>query len=231
MSKELISDEELEWTAVVANNRMNRSRVAVGVNSYAQDLDLDLIQFLQNRVEGQKVRWLDLCCGEGNALIQAAYILQKRSIPIECIGVDLVGHFSALPEEVSPNVNLIQSSLRTWEVVGQFDLITIVHGLHYLGDKLGILAKYLPHLAPEGLLLAHLDLDNLLLEGMDDSNQQVRNYFREEGIEYDSRHHLLTVRGPRQLSIPYTYLGADTRVGPNYTGQEAVTSVYQVPKH
>ena len=228
MADKLLTDQELEWTAVVANNRMNRSRVAIGVNSYAQDLGLDPIQFLQSKAERPEVRWLDLCCGEGNALIQAAYTLQKRSITFECIGVDLVGHFSALPEEVTPNVNLIQSSLRAFEVVGRFDLITIVHGLHYLGNKLGILAKYLPHLAPEGLLLAHLDLDNLLLEGVSHSKRHLRNYFREEGIEYNSGHHLLTVMGPRLLSFPYTYLGADIEAGPNYTGQEAVTSVYKV---
>lgn len=231
MSNKLLSDQELEWTAVVANNRMNRTRVAIGVNSYAQDLGLDPIKFLQNQAERQRVRWLDLCCGEGNALIQTAKILQEKNESFQLIGIDLVGHFSALPEEVDPSVSLIQSSLWAWEAAGQFDLITIVHGLHYLGDKLGILTKYLPHLAPEGLFLAHLDLDNLFLEGVDNSSQHLRNYFQEEGIEYDSRHNLLTVQGPRLLSLPYTYLGADPKAGPNYTGQEAVTSVYQVPKH
>lgn len=207
---------------------MNRSRVAIGVNSYAQDLGLDPIQFLQSRAERQEVRWLDLCCGEGNAVIQAATILQQENIPFQCIGIDLVGHFSSIPDQVDQAVELIQCSLRTWEIVGQFDLITMVHGLHYLGDKLGILAKYLPHLAPEGLFLAHLDLDNLLPEGVSHSKRYLRNYFQGEGIEYDSHHHLLSVKGPRQLTIPYSYQGADSTAGPNYTGQEAVTSVYKV---
>lgn len=104
----------------------------------------------------------------------------------------------------------------------------MVHGLHYLGDKLGILAKYLRHLASEGLFLAHLDLENLLLKGVSHSKRHPRNYFQGEGIEYDSHHHLLSVKGPRQLTIPYSYQGADSTAGPNYTGQEAVTSVYKV---
>ena len=230
--KKLLSDQDLDWTAVVANNRMNRSRAAIGVNSYAQDIGFDPILFLQERATEQRVRWLDLCCGEGNALIQAATILPERRNPFQLIGIDLVDHFSVLPEEVVPHVELIQSSLRAWEVAGLFDLITIVHGLHYLGDKLGILAKYLPHLAPEGVFIGHLDLDNLLLEGVDNSSEYLLHFFQGERIAFDSHQHLLMVKGPRQLSLPYKYLGADIKAGPNYTGQEAVTSVYQVkPNH
>ena len=32
--------------------------------------------------------------------------------------------------------------------------------------------------------------------------------------------------GPVALSLPYRYLGADDRAGPNYTGQPAVVSYY-----
>ncbi len=34
-------------------------------------------------------------------------------------------------------------------------------------------------------------------------------------------------QGPRKLDLPYRYLGADDRSGPNYTGQPAVTSYYE----
>jgi len=228
MPRKLISNEELDWTAVVANNRMNRSRKATGVNSYAQDLAFNPIPFLLERAGQQEVRWLDLCCGEGNALIQASRILQQESINFQLIGIDLAGHFSIIPAAASHDLELVQQSLRDWEVGGEFELITMVHGLHYLGDKLGILAKYLPHLTSDGLFVGHLDLDNLEVRGLEDSQVHLRNFFQRERINYDSRQHLLSVNGPRQLSLPYIYLGADIEAGPNYTGQAAVTSVYQV---
>jgi hypothetical protein len=42
-----------------------------------------------------------------------------------------------------------------------------------------------------------------------------------------SRHlGLVRCRGRRALEVPWRFDGADDRVGPNYTGQPAVTSVY-----
>lgn len=230
MPRKLLSNKELDWTAVVANNRMNRSRKAIGVNSYEQDLGFSPVQFLLERAGKEEVRWLDLCCGEGNALIQAPEILRQENIHFQLTGLDLAGHFSAIPVDVSHHVELIEQNLKDWQVKGKFELITIVHGLHYLGDKLGILAKYLPHLTPDGLLVGHLDLENLEIRGAEDSDTHLRNYFLEERIIYDSQQYLLSVDGPRQLTLPYSYQGADIGAGPNYTGQAAVTSVYQVCK-
>jgi len=34
--------------------------------------------------------------------------------------------------------------------------------------------------------------------------------------------------GPRHVDLPYRYLGADDRAGPNYTGQPAIHSIYDI---
>ncbi|MBX2877585.1 MAG: class I SAM-dependent methyltransferase [Saprospiraceae bacterium] len=231
MPRKLLSNQDLDWTAVVANNRMNRSRNAIGVNSYAQDLGFNPIQFLLKRAGKQEVRWLDLCCGEGNALIQAAEILRQDNIDFQLTGIDLVGQFSSIPMELAQQITLIQCSLRVWEAHGPFDLITIVHGLHYLGDKLGLLAKYVQLLKPSGIFIGHLDLQNIKIHGVDHSQTAIRNYFQQEKIDYQSRQHLLKLQGPSKIAVPFTYLGADVTAGPNYTGQESVTSVYEVQKY
>ena len=38
--------------------------------------------------------------------------------------------------------------------------------------------------------------------------------------------HRITCTGHRHINLPYRYLGADDRAGPNYTGQPAVCSLY-----
>src|SRR5579863_6412511 len=76
MSRLLVDLRTLENSPTVANCRMNREREIRGTNSYAADLGFDAIQFLMERVEGRdSVAWLDLCCGTGRALIQAAEAL------------------------------------------------------------------------------------------------------------------------------------------------------------
>lgn len=64
---------ELARSPVVANSSMNRERELSGTNSYAKDLNVDLLELLVDRARGAgRVAWLDLCCGTGRALIQAA---------------------------------------------------------------------------------------------------------------------------------------------------------------
>lgn len=46
------------------------------------------------------------------------------------------------------------------------------------------------------------------------------------GNGYDARRRLVSCRGRASVDVPWVYLGADDRAGPNYTGQPAVTSVY-----
>jgi hypothetical protein len=79
----VFKDEELERSSVVANNAMNRERGLDGVNSYARDLGFHPLKVLPPNGS-----WLDLCCGRGNALIEAA---QRRTGNL--VGVDLVDFF------------------------------------------------------------------------------------------------------------------------------------------
>ena len=67
----LLWDDALERSSVVANCQMNRQRTLTGSNGYAKELRLNPLDVLLGRV-GAKVRWLDLCCGEGKALVEAA---------------------------------------------------------------------------------------------------------------------------------------------------------------
>jgi hypothetical protein len=46
-----------------------------------------------------------------------------------------------------------------------FDLITCVHGLHYVCDKLGLIARAASWLVEDGRFVANLALDNLRFSG------------------------------------------------------------------
>jgi len=96
--------------------------------------------------------------------------------------------------------------------------------LHYIGDKLGALARMLTWLTPEGFLAAHLDLNDVKVHG---SGLTIRKMLGRSGISYNPRRRLLTCEGPQTLNLPVRYLGADDRAGPNFTGQPAVDSHYE----
>jgi hypothetical protein len=49
---------------------------------------------------------------------------------------------------------------------------------------------------------------------------------RAGGFAYSARRHQITRTGQRDIHLPYTYLGANDRAGPGYTGQPAVYSHY-----
>src|SRR5205085_7956968 len=75
----LLDTDLLESSSVVANSAMNRGRNLTGPNSYTKDLVFDVIVFLKERLEKlQRVAWLDLCCGTGTALIQAAEMCEQE---------------------------------------------------------------------------------------------------------------------------------------------------------
>ncbi|MEU9022217.1 class I SAM-dependent methyltransferase [Actinomadura sp. NPDC048394] len=157
-----LDDMTLERSPVVANCAMNRERT---LRSYGRELGIDVLTELGGA-------WLDLCCGAGRALAEAAG--QRPDARIT--GVDLTGHF--LP--AARAVRLVTASVAEWAPDEPYDLITCVHGLHYVGDKLRVLAR-----------AARISL-----------------------------------RGRREVRLPYRYLGADDQAGPNYTGQPAVDSFY-----
>ena len=68
-----LGDHELAYSSVVSNCRMNRERGLDGPNSYAKELGLHPLDFLTDRLGIQsQAAWLDLCCGSGRAIIEAA---------------------------------------------------------------------------------------------------------------------------------------------------------------
>ena len=211
----LLDDETLERSAVVANCRMNRERNLVGSNGYDKELGLNPLDFLRGRVaSGHHPAWLDLCCGTGKALIEAARIVHAEGVGsrIEIVGVDLVGMF-ATPDLDLEGLRFVEASLRTWRPEGRFDLITCVHGLHYIGDKLGLITRAATWLIEDGRFVANLALENGKVADEPNSGRKLVADLRRQGLKYDRRHRLVACRGWKILELPYKYLGAET-IGP-----------------
>lgn len=224
-----LDDGSLERSPVVANSRMNRERGAVGVNSYEKDLRFDSIDFLADRLHSaDSTSWLDLCCGRGRALIEANEALQIRHGPrsVALHGVDLVDLFDDA-SQCNTFVKLESVSLHQWEATRKYDLITCVHGLHYVGDKLSLIERAAGWLTIEGMFLANLDLVNLRFSDGQPMGREIAKRFRDYGLTYNRRRHLLSCVGTKALSFDYVYVGADDTAGPNYSGQEAVDSYYE----
>jgi SAM-dependent methyltransferase len=226
----LLDDETLERSAVVANCRMNRERVLVGSNGYDKELGLNPLDFLRGRAaSGGRSSWLDLCCGSGKALIEATRQVHQEGLGsrIEIVGIDLVGMFAA-PDPGLDGLRLVEASLRAWRPEGRFDLITCVHGLHYIGDKLGLIARAASWLREDGQFVANLALDNVKFANEPNPGRRMVAGLRGAGFEYDRRRRLLSCQGRKHPQFPFRYLGADDRAGPNYTGQPAVDSYYEI---
>lgn len=172
--------------------------------------------------------WLDLCCGTGRALAQAADQLRQagRAEQVALVGVDLVDTFqpTAAPDT---RLRLICADLTTWTPDRRFDLITCVHGLHYLGDKLAVLGRAAGWLTDNGHLVADLDLASIRLPDGQPAGRSLGTALRQAGFGYDARRHRITCTGHRTVALPYTYVGADDHAGPNYTNQPAVNAYYR----
>ena len=232
MALMLKSDRELEESDIVANCRMNRERDLRGSNGYDVELRIDPIAVLQQaastREPTRTVRWLDLCCGTGRALIQAAKEIQRRKLGIEIIGVDLVSFFA--PHQDCSELTLVQANLSEWNPAERFELITCVHGLHYIGDKLRLITRCRSWLNDDGIIAANFDAASILVEGK--TSRFVIRQLRQAGWNYDSRRKLISATGSMReqdaMEIPVEYLGADDSAGPNYTGQPAVVSHYRL---
>lgn len=225
---ELVGDQALERSSVVANCQMNRQRMLRGPGGYARELGVEPTDcLLACQAKSGRAHWLDLCCGSGHALIDAATWFQDQGLAdtIEIVGVDLVGMFAPVTVKLQ-HLQRIEASLTTWQPDRQFDLISCVHGWHYIGDKLGLLSRAASWLTAEGLLVGNLDLKNIQLADAANSQRRVAAELRKHGFEYAARRKLVRCRGNRTLPVPWRYLGADDRAGPNYTGQPAVNSHY-----
>ncbi|WP_440098365.1 class I SAM-dependent methyltransferase [Streptosporangium sp. H16] len=219
---ELLDDEALERSSVVANRVMNRERGLTGSNGYGRELGIDVLEVLRERVKaGRRVRWLDLCCGSARALFEVSRHLGDEA---EIVGVDLVDFFAGPSRP--PRLRLVTASITGWEPEEPFDLITCVHGLHYVGDKLGVLSRAAGWLAEDGLFVGNLDTRSVLMEDGVPAGRRLASALREAGLDYDPRRRRITCRGRRVVDLPYRYLGSDDRAGPNYTGQPAVDSYY-----
>ncbi|MFJ1763775.1 class I SAM-dependent methyltransferase [Amycolatopsis sp. NPDC088138] len=210
---ELLADDVLEASPVVANRAMNRERRLAGRDGYARVLGFDVLAFLR-----PGARWLDLCCGSGRALLDAA----AARPDLDVTGVDLVGFFAA-----SGPVRFETASITTWAPAGEFDLVTCVHGLHYVGDKLGALLRAASWLARDGVFAANFDVAGVRLPDGAPAARRVLPALREAGFTYDGRARRIRREGPFDGALPFRYLGADDRAGPNYTGQPAVHSCYE----
>ncbi|GAB1822290.1 class I SAM-dependent methyltransferase [Herbidospora sp. RD11066] len=201
----LLGPAELDASPVVANIAMNRGR---RLASYSRELGLDLAGLLPGS------SWLDLCCGEGHALAEGAML------GADVTGVDLVDHFAVRPGK---NLELVVAAIPGWRPERAFDLVTVVHGLHYVGDKLRALTEIAGWLTGHGRFAASFDVASVETP----SRRKLLATLRSAGFVYDPRKKLITRTGPGTIELPYEYLGADDRAGPNYTGQPAVLSHYR----
>jgi hypothetical protein len=121
-------------------------------------------------------------------------------------------------------VRLEECSILRWRPRLRFDLITCVHGLHYVGDKLAALERAVAWLAPAGRLLANFDVASVKVTGVEKVG--VTRELRRAGLSYDPRRRIVSCQGPRAVRLPFVYEGANDAAGPNYTGQPAVDSHY-----
>jgi len=192
VEERLLDDRALESSSVVANNAMNRERRLDGVNSYARELGFNPLDWVVARigraVGDEPVRWLDLCCGSGRGLIEAADRLARAGLDrrVAIVGVDLVDFFdpSSHPSEL---LRLTCASVTSWTPPHRFDLITCVHGLHYVGDKLGLLTRVAGWLTDDGIFSADLDLDNIRLEDGRPGGRRLVAALRAAGFTVDLR--------------------------------------------
>ncbi|WP_107074620.1 hypothetical protein [Micromonospora sp. MH33] len=81
---------------------------------------------------------------------------------VTIVGVNLVDFFGPTPLPGAA-LHLACASVTSWSPPRRFDLITCVHGLHYLGDKLAVLTRVAGWLTDDGRFIADLDLDGIRL--------------------------------------------------------------------
>ncbi len=224
----MLHQNELLSSPIVANATMNRGRGLSGVNSYERELCFNVTDFLKARVKtGGEAVWYDACCGQGRAVIEAGrqWAMTEWGRQVQITGVDLVEMF--WPKEAR-GVSLIAADVAVYTLEKPADLITCVHGLHYLGDKLGFLQHAYTMLAPGGMLTGHLDTNNLRLAGNEAScwRLALRNA-RRKGAALELKNHRLCIeRTDSMLDFGLSYHGATVSEQPNYTGITVIDSWY-----
>jgi len=227
----ILNNQELEKSSVVANSFMNRDRKGFGVNSYEKEIKMNPLVFIKNRImKNYEIRWLDICCGKGLALIQIAEALKiENADRIFLTGIDLAGEFRPIPCGVN-NLKLIESPISEFTSQVPYDLITCVHGMHYIGDKLGMIIKYVKMLKLDGVFLCNIDTNDIFDEKGKKLGRKINSLLRKQGVQYSLPKKLLKCKGLTELVLPVEYIGADDRYGRNYTGQSTVFSYYSLTK-
>jgi SAM-dependent methyltransferase len=223
-----LTEDTLVWSATVANNRMNRLRGLLGVNSYEKDLKLHIpdtiLQFAETH---STVSWLDVGCGVGKALIEAStwFSTSYPHLQVDMCGIDLVDDFLPLPAHTS-HLQFITQSIHTWSPTKCYELITAVHSFHYFGDKLAVLQKLLACLSPDGLFVGQVDLSSVYV-GENSQEKNLASCLRKAGATYNTQTKILRIKGQLHLLFPYRFLYADDQAGKNYKGQEGVRGYYE----
>jgi len=226
---QLLPEDKLIWSPIVANSRMNRERNSSGINSYEKEFKFNPEKYLELKIkESGSASWIDLCCGLGNALQQTAAYLFDKGLRQNIIlkGIDLLD--SNRPDnEKNDWISFDVGSVVNWIPDQHYDLITCVHGIHYLGDKLKVIETAMGALSPQGMFIANLDLSSIVIEEADTAFL-LKERFKQAQVEYNSRTRIIKRTGNAAINFGVSYIGADDSTGPNYTGQDAVTSFYSL---
>ncbi|WP_372365607.1 class I SAM-dependent methyltransferase [Candidatus Uabimicrobium sp. HlEnr_7] len=214
MNLNLKTQQQINFSDIVANNAMNRERGFSGINSYEKELRFSLGDFFERELQTQScVTWLDLCCGKGYALQEAA----SKFADLAVCGIDLVGDFVHVA-----GGKFIVGSLPEALPESTFDLITCVHGLHYVVDKLGFIHDAAKLLTPNGIFLGNLDHRNI----KSSSGKTLRGIVKllsTSPSKYSGN--VLRISQPIE-KFPYELIGGDDQAGPNYTHQPVIDSYY-----
>lgn len=75
--------------------------------------------------------------------------------------------------------------------------------------------------------MANLNLNNIHIQEVEATDKWLKSFFKRVGIEYSNTTKILKLSGPTFWENELKYIGSDDKVGPNYTGQAAVCSVYK----
>jgi ubiquinone/menaquinone biosynthesis C-methylase UbiE len=223
----LLSEDKLIWSPTVANSRMNRGRNSSGINSYEQDIHFKPEDHIQTIIDKNGCAfWLDLCCGEGRALVQVYQYFAQANLAdkIKLVGIDLV---DVQNRNLPVQIKIYTGSILNFIPNEKFDLVTCIHGLHYVGDKLKMITKACSLLNTAGLFIANLDLTDISIEKTN-SNAFLKSQFRKNHLSYDQKKRILEKHGGSAINFNCEYMGADDDHGTNYTGQESVKSYYSL---
>ncbi|MEV6876556.1 hypothetical protein [Amycolatopsis sp. NPDC051128] len=111
-----------------------------------------------------------------------------------------------------------------------FDILGLPPGARWLDLCCGsgrALLRAASWLDEDGVFVANFDAASLRLPDGAPAARRVLPALREAGFAYDSRARRVRRTGRFTGALPFRYLGADDRAGPNYTGQPAVHSYYE----